>query len=600
MNKSKARQQMPMMEWNEIPWRKLERKTFKLQKRIFRASQRGDIKAVRRLQKTLTKSWSAKCLSVRKITQDNQGKKTAGVDGKKLLTPKQRLDLVSNLRISQKAKPTRRVWIPKPGKSEKRPLGIPTINDRALQTLVKLAIEPEWEAKFEPNSYGFRPGRSCHDAIGAIFIAINHKPKYVLDTDIARCFDRINHKALLDKLNTYPTLRRQIKSWLQAGVMDKATFVETPEGTPQGGTVSPLLANIALHGMENRIKQAFPERNKPIRRKRPDLIRYADDLVILHSELEVIQQCQQILMDWLKDMGLELKPSKTRITHTLNSIGNEQPGFNFLGFTIRQFSVGKYKSGKNTQGETLGFKTIIKPSKENIKRHYESISNIVKSHKNAPQLGLIRRLNPLISGWARYYSAVVSKEVFTKLDHLITQRLLAWARSRHPNKAISWAVRKYWKTKGNDNWSFSTWEEGMRKTAHLIQHKEFPIARHIKVKGDSSPFDGNLVYWSSRLGKHPEMPKRTTALLKQQQGKCCFCGLTFKDGDKLEVDHIIPKFQGGKDIYSNLQLLHRHCHDRKTSQDRGMCDKHQIIEEPDEGKLSRPVLQTSRRGDSPA
>jgi RNA-directed DNA polymerase len=598
MNKSKARQTLPMMEWNEIPWRKLERKVFKLQKRIFRASKRGDIKAVRKLQKTLIKSWSARCLSVRKITQDNQGKNTAGVDGQKSLSPNQRLKLVKNLKISYKAKPTRRVWIPKPGKEEKRPLGIPTIYDRALQMLVKLALEPEWEAKFEPNSYGFRPGRSCHDAIGAIFSTISKKPKYVLDADIAKCFDRINHKALLDKISTYPSLRRQIKAWLKSGVIDDRIFVKTTEGTPQGGCISPLLANIALHGMEKRIRDAIPSKSKPFQRKKPNLIRYADDLVILHSELEIILKCQRVLTEWLKDMGLELKPSKTRIAHTLHTHEGQEPGFDFLGFTIRQFPVGKCHSGKNHQGETLGFKTIIKPSKESVKTHYRQISDTIKAYKNVAQIGLIHKLNPIIRGWSNYYSPVVSKEIFTKLEHLTVQRLITWGRSRHPNKGIHWVVRKYFKYKGKNPWSFAANEKGLRKgIVHLASHKETPIVRHIKVQGDKSPYDGNLVYWSSRMGKHPEMPKRTAQLLKNQKGKCCECGLMFREGDTLNIDHIIPRSQGGKDEYSNLQLLHKHCHDIKTAHDRGMYDKHQPIEERYEGKLSRTVLKTSREGD---
>ncbi|MGB3188257.1 MAG: reverse transcriptase N-terminal domain-containing protein, partial [Limnoraphis sp.] len=243
------------VEWNAINWRKLERRVYKLQKRIYQASNRGDVKAVRRLQKTLMRSWSARCLAVRRVTQDNQGRKTAGVDGVKSLTPKQRVALTGKLKLGSKVSPTRRVWIDKPGKDEKRPLGIPTMSDRALQSLVKTALEPEWEVKFEPNSYGFRPGRSCQDAIGAIFTAISKKPKFVLDADIAKCFDRINHERLLEKLNTYPTLRRQIRDWLKAGVMDGKELFPTSKGTPQGGVISPLLANIALHGMEYRINQ---------------------------------------------------------------------------------------------------------------------------------------------------------------------------------------------------------------------------------------------------------------------------------------------------------------------------------------------------------
>lgn len=597
MNKSKARQVTPMMEWNQIPWHKLERKVFKLQKRIFKASSRGDVKAVRRLQKTLMKSWSARCLSVRKVTQENRGKKTAGVDGQKSLSPYQRLKLTSNLQISHKAQPTRRVWIPKPGKKEKRPLGIPTIHDRALQMLVKLALEPEWEAKFEPNSYGFRPGRSCHDAIGAIFSAIHKKPKFVLDADIAKCFDKINHKALLDKINTYPSLRRQIKAWLKSGVIDNRLFVKTTEGTPQGGTISPLLANIALHGMEQRIREAIPEKSKPFRRKKPNLIRYADDLVILHAELEIVQKCQQVLTEWLSDMGLELKPSKTRLAHTLNQLGDEQPGFDFLGFTIRQFPVGKCHSGRNHLGNQLGFKTIIKPSKDSVKRHFERVKNIIKDYKSSQQIGLICKLNPIIRGWSNYYSAVVSKEIFSKLDHLITMTLIAWGRSRHPNKGVKWVIRKYFKNKGNNPWSFATKEENLHSLFHLARYSETPIIRHVKVKGNVSPYDGNLVYWGIRMGRHPEMPNRKATLLKSQKGKCNFCGLMFKDGDKLNEDHIIPKYKGGRDTYDNLQLLHKHCHDKKSALDIGMYDKHQSIEERYEGKLSRTVLQTSREGD---
>jgi RNA-directed DNA polymerase len=222
----------PMYGWNELPWNKIERRTFKLQKRIYQASQRGDVKTVHKLQKLLLKSWSAKCLSVRRVTQDNQGKKTAGVDGVKILTPHARLFLVTILKLGAKPKPARRVWIPKPGKAERRGLGIPTIYDRTAQTLMKLALEPEWEAKFEANSYGFRPGRSCHDAIQAIFGEIRLKPKYVLDADISKCFDCINHQALLKKLSTTPTINRQIKAWLKAGVMDNGQLFPTEEGTP--------------------------------------------------------------------------------------------------------------------------------------------------------------------------------------------------------------------------------------------------------------------------------------------------------------------------------------------------------------------------------
>ncbi|MFB2983125.1 reverse transcriptase domain-containing protein [Microseira sp. BLCC-F43] len=408
---SKTESKLATVEWKDIPWRKVERVIFKLQKRIFQASQRGDVRAVRKLQKTLINSWSAKVLAVRLVTQDNQGKKTAGIDGVKSLTPKQRLELVNRLRLNRKAKPTRRVWIPKPGREEKRPLGIPTMYDRVTQALVKAALEPEWEAKFEPNSYGLGPGRSCHDAIGAIFNAIRYKAKYVLDADIAQCFDRINHDALRAKLNTFPTIRRQIRAWLKAGVIDSSNYANkqkayspTEEGTPQGGVVSPLLANIALHGMENRIKQyaatlpCRPGYGKKVNQMSLSLIRYADDFVIIHEDLAVIQKCQQIIADWLSDIGLELKPSKTRISHTLTEYSGKV-GFDFLGFNIRQYPVGKYQTGKSTNKEPLGFKTIITPSKESVKGHCKKIATSIKKHNTAPQAGLIARLNPVIRGW---------------------------------------------------------------------------------------------------------------------------------------------------------------------------------------------------------
>src|SRR5579883_256590 len=334
----------PMDEWNALPWKRFERQTFKLQQRIYQASRRGDVKTVHRLQRLLMTSWAARYLAVRKVTQDNQGKKTAGVDGVKALTPPQRLQLAQELRLPRKALPVRRVWIPKPGTAERRALGIPVMRDRAAQALAKLALEPEWEARFEPNSYGFRPGRSCHDAIEAIWSGINKKARYVLDADIAKCFDRINHQALLNKLHTFPTLRRAIRAWLKAGVLEGKELFPTPEGTPQGGVISPLLANIALHDLETAVRAAFPSRKAghPSAWK-PLVVRYADDFVVMHEDLAVIERVQQIANAWLADIGLELKPSKTRITHTLR-VHSGNVGFDFLGFHVRQFPVGKTRS----------------------------------------------------------------------------------------------------------------------------------------------------------------------------------------------------------------------------------------------------------------
>jgi len=290
----KSNSEMNIEGWRDTNWRKAEKYVFRLQKRIFAASRRGDINRVRKLQKTLMRSWSNRMLAVRRVTQENQGKKTAGVDGVKSLSPNERLSLARELKLTGKSKPTRRVWIPKPGREEKRPLGIPTMYDRALQSVVKAALEPEWEARFEPNSYGFRPGRSAHDAVAQIKICIQHKAKYVLDADIAKCFDRIDHVALLQKLSIKGSVRHQIKSWLKSGVIDQGAFTATSEGTPQGGVISPFLANIALHGLEERIKQ-FSETlpgKKRDNRTSLSLIRYADDFVILHKDKAVVQRCQ--------------------------------------------------------------------------------------------------------------------------------------------------------------------------------------------------------------------------------------------------------------------------------------------------------------------
>jgi RNA-directed DNA polymerase len=561
---SKARSFTSMKEWKDISWRRLERYVFKLQKRIFKASQRGDVKVVKKLQKTLMRSWSAKCLAVRRVTQDNQGKKTAGVDGVKSLTPEQRLEMVQNLKLSTKAKPTRRVWIPKPGTEEKRPLGIPTMTDRALQALVKQVIEPQWEAIFEPNSMGFRPGRSAHDAIAAIFGSISRKAKFVLDTDISKCFDRINHSKLLEKLNTFPIIRKQIKAWLKSGVLDNGNLFPTEYGTPQGGVISPLLANIALHGLEEEIKlfaSTLPGR-KIKNTNSLNLIRYADDLVILHPDKGVIEQCKQLTENWLKDMGLELKPSKTRITHTLLECDGNC-GFNFLGFTVRQFPSGKTHSSHDTHGRNLGYKTLIKPNPENISRHKEKLAKIIKVHKASAQEVLINELNPVIRGWCNYYSTVVSKDVFNSIDNWLYQQLRNWAEHRHPNMSQYRISSKYWDC-DNTGWYFRTRGD---KSIRLVEHDKTPIIRHVKVRGDKSPYDGDWIYWGARMGQHPETNKRVAMLLKKQKGKCTECGLYFREGDILEIDHKVPLSQKGKDEYQNLQLLHRHCHDTKTARD---------------------------------
>jgi RNA-directed DNA polymerase len=569
--------------WNRLPWRKFEQHVYRIQKRIYRAKQRGKTRTVHKLQKLLMKSKAAQLLAVRRVTQQNQGKKTAGVDGVKFVTPAQRLVMAKAVHPKHwrhhKPKPVRRVWIPKPGKAEKRPLGIPTMLERAKQALVKSALEPEWEAVFEPNSYGFRPGRSCHDAIAAIYTYIRYKPKYVLDADIKGCFDHINQTALLEKLHTFPAMRQVINTWLKAGVLEGLEFTPTQAGTPQGGVISPLLANIALHGMEEAVKRGDQNGHDV---EQPVLIRYADDFVILHSQKEAIDRATQVIEQWLQDMGLHLSPKKTQVTHTyLPTQGNV--GFDFLGCAIRQFSVGKTHTGKDTRGRPLGFKTIIKPSREAIKGHLAETKQRIRKRRSNPQGQLIRELNPVIWGWAAYYRTIVSSKAYARCDYFLWNQLMSWCKRRHSNKGTAWVVRKYWSTVGKRHWVFAT-PEG----ATLRRHSHMKIRRHPKVKGNASPYDGNLLYWSQRLKEHPLMKEGKAKLLQKQQGKCRWCGLTFRDGDQLETDHIDQ--DRNNHALSNTMVLHRHCHDERHAKNGAAVEKFERLT----GKQRKPKSNQSQ------
>jgi RNA-directed DNA polymerase len=553
--------------WKAIPWRKLEQHVFRIQKRIYRASQQGKTRTVQKLQKLLMKSEAARVLAVRRVTQDNQGKKTAGVDGVKSVQPAGRFIMAQQIHPNQwkrhKTRPVRRVWIPKPGKDARRPLGIPVLLERAQQALVKSALEPEWEARFEGNSYGFRPGRSAHDAIVAIWNALRSKAKFVLDADIQGCFDAINQKELLEKLKTFPQMRQIIRSWLKAGVIDNDVFTPTEAGTPQGGVISPLLANIALHGMEKAITEGLKYREiKPI------LVRYADDFVILHHNKEELEKATQKITTWLKNMGLVLSPKKTRVTHTLTPYeGNV--GFDFLGYTVRQFPVGKTHTGKDTKGKPLGYKTINKPSKKGIKTHIQKTNQLLKKLKSAPQKAVVGKLNPVIRGWCNYHRVVCAKKVFHRCDSHMYVQLMEWGRKRHHNKGKLWIFQRYWHREDGKRWVFAApvqTEEGMG-LLKLRRHNQTAIQRHNKVRGTASPYDGNLVYWSQRLKKHPLMENTRAKLLQIQKGMCPRCGLYFQDEDVLEIDHIVPVALGGKDTLANKWVYHRHCHNEKTAED---------------------------------
>nr|ALO20960.1 HNH homing endonuclease [Microglena monadina] len=559
--------------WAGIQWVTVEIHVRKLQRRIYLASKGSDIKKVRKLQMMLLASRDAKYLATRRVTQDNKGKKTAGVDGIKLLKPPARLTFVDKIAISGSSKPLRRGWIAKSGKTEKKPLAIPTIGDRIHQELLKLAIEPEWEAKFEPNSYGFRPGRCPHDAIKQIYLCINKKPKYVLNADIRKCFDKINHQKLLVKLGfVQGKIHSQLNYWLKAGVVDKKIFTSTEEGTPQGGVISPLLDNIALHGMETMLKElmlGIPLRTPKgtsmgsrDKERSLSVIRYADDFVVMHENLEVILKCKSALELWLVDIGLELSAEKIKITHTLELSPEEQkefnvqiPGFNFLGFTIRQF---KSKYGADVIN---GINTIILPSKDKCKTHQEKLALIIRKSKILSQEDLIKKLNPIISGWARYagVSDAVTYKIFQKMDWLLYLKLRRW--SKRKTKSAAAGFNKYWKYI-NGRWIFAS-ASGIKLFTHVFYGSS--IREYVKVIGENSPFDGNETYWAMRFGTSILLSKSQARLLKKQKGRCNLCNEMFREEDLLERDHIIPLSEGGKKAYENLQLLHRHCNDQKAS-----------------------------------
>ncbi|MFO7092346.1 RNA-dependent DNA polymerase [Arthrospira platensis PCC 7345] len=383
----------------------------------------------------------------------------------------------------------------------------------------------------------------------------------------------MNHEYLLSKIHCPSRLKRDLKQWLKAGVLDNGVFEDTETGTPQGGVISPILANIALLGMERLVKGMYPNKGTATQ---VNLIRYADDFVVISKDLGIIEQCKTAISEWLKPIGLEIKPEKTRICNTLKSIEyngkTEEPGFDFLGFKIRQYPVGKYRTGMTPHGKPLGHKTHIKPSQKAV-AHTEAIKGVIKQYKTAPQSALINKLNPIIRGWSNYYSAVVSTETFNKLDFIIWQMLRAWTVSRC-GKASHEKLRNYFRhgtiklsngKERHENWMFQT-KDGFR----LWKHNWTPIVRHTLIRPDATPYDGNWTYWATRKGQAIDTPNRVAKLLKKQKGKCTWCGQFFTPSDIIEIDHIVPRSQGGKDEYKNLQLLHRHCHDDKTALDEEM------------------------------
>nr|YP_009105290.1 putative reverse transcriptase and intron maturase [Pedinomonas tuberculata]AIT93953.1 putative reverse transcriptase and intron maturase [Pedinomonas tuberculata] len=559
----------PELGWKDLNWKQIENHIFKLQEQIYSSAKKGEIKTVRKFQKGILRHPEAKLLAVRKVTQDNRGKSTPGLDGIKSLSPQERLELAKNLRITSNASPVKRIYIPKPGKNEVRPLGIPTIEDRARQALVKLALEPEWEAYFEPNSYGFRPGRNCHDAIKQIQISIAYMPKYVLDADISKCFDSINHHALLKKINQRGLLQKQIKAWLKAGyvVFPNKKVTTTEVGTPQGGVLSPLLANIALHGLETNLKeisakvpQNFSSGNPKSREQKLrslTVVRYADDFVVMHENYEILLLCKLETEKFLQSVGLKLSESKTRITHSLNDSMSQdgKAGFNFLGFTIKQESE-RIRSVRNrSTGESLGFRTLIIPSKKSLKSHQKVISEKIRLYTD--QNALIANLNPVISGWSRYFgvSHASLRGILQNQDELLYRKLKQWGYRRTLSRKL--AFKRYWIHDGK-KWAYGN------KQYHLYFHRDYAssIVKYPKVKGNMSPFDRNTSYWTQRLINSPNLPITKQKLLNKQNGICSFCELRFQPNDLMEIHHKKPRKEGGTDRISNLEIVHGHCHDQ--------------------------------------
>ncbi|MFB2923987.1 MULTISPECIES: reverse transcriptase domain-containing protein [Aerosakkonema] len=492
----------PMYGWETIEWAKVQRQVFKLQKRIYRASIRGDVKTVRSLQRLLTKSWYAKLVAIRRVTQNNWEKKMFGVGGVAKLTNHQKINLAKKLRFNDKSQPARRVWINTLGKDEKKPLGILTIAERAKQALLKLALEPEWEARFEPNSYGFRPGRSYHDAIAAIYNSIVQETKYVLEARIEKRFDRIDHEKLLSKLQTTPTFRRQIKAWLKSGIMNAKEVFPTDEESLQGAVISPLLANIALHGLEDMLQKKFIKRIANDRKQKVTLVRYADDFVLMDECLEVVLEAKQLIEEWLMEMGLALKESQTRITHTFKK-HDGNVGFDFLGFNVRQYPCRDKQSGWEGKTQSKrGHKTLIKPSKEAIERHLASVDELLAKNCKSSQIEVISALNSAIVRWAAYYSTVANSRTHKHMDNAMYQKLFAWAkRRRSKGRNNTKLVSNYWGVNRGLGWRFMTPDNQYI----LERYRDTKIEIYVKVKGARSPYDGDLQYWSDRLSQHPTL-----------------------------------------------------------------------------------------------
>ena len=550
-------------DWHAIDWRACEESVRRLRQRIFTASQAGDLSRVRNLQKLMLRSRANTLLSVRRVTERNAGRLTAGVDGEVVLTPEAKARLADRVQHSAepfKAQPVRRVYIPKPGGRKRRPLGIPVIVDRVHQARVVNALEPEWEARFEPRSYGFRPGRGCHDAIQAIWLVVKGKsPKrqWTLDADLAGAFDRIAHDHILRMLGTFPA-RGMVAQWLKAGVVEQGRLHRTEEGTPQGGVVSPLLLNVALHGMEEVAGARYMTGKYAGRIVAgcPVLIRYADDFVALcHTRQEAVE-VKARLAGWLAPRGLALSEDKTRVVCL-------DEGFDFLGFNVRRYAG----------------KPLIKPSKAAIRRVRERLRSELRSLRGTNAVAVIRRLDPIVRGWAAYYRTQVSSETFAALDQYLWRLTYKWAVFSHQNKPKRWVIARYFgkfNRSRQDRWVFGDRHSG----GYLHRFCWTGIVRHQIVKHGASPDDPALAdYWAARRRKAP-LPINNTSLrlLKAQDGRCPICGTAlfaaahrpqtprewerWLDITRQTTTIVAMRGQGTSD-QAEHRLIHAHCRHRR-------------------------------------
>jgi RNA-directed DNA polymerase len=538
-------------EWYAIDWQAIHRNARRLQVRIVKAVKERRWGKVRALQRLLTYSYSDKVLAVRRVTE-NQGKKTPGVDREIWDTPEKKIQAVHELkRRGYQPQPLRRVYIPKSDGKTMRPLGIPTMTDRAQQALYLLALDPVVETTADHNSYGFRQQRSCADAMEQCFKTLSKpNPQWILEGDIKSCFDRISHDWLLAHV---PMDRAILQKWLKAGYLDKHVLHETADGTPQGGIISPALANCALDGMERLLKEKFPAKRPlpSLGGKLPcvNFIRYADDFIITGRTKELLEgEIRPLVEQFLQKRGLKLSPTKTVITHV-------EQGFDFLGQNVRKYPKGKL---------------LIKPSKKNVKVFLDGIRKIIKAALGMSAAELIDWLNPKIRGWANYHRHVVSKRVFQRVDSAIFISLWQWARRRHQKKSPGWLKQKYFEQQGHNNWTFfgeSCDDEGIPHKVQLLLASRTPIQRHVKVKGEANPYDPAYeTYFEKREGDHMAETFRGTRTLRflwhYQRGLCPVCNTKITRITGWRLHYCVPLVMGGSTGVDNRVLVHPECHDR--------------------------------------